>query len=66
MAWIPLLLASWIVFDVVLVAIVLGIAHRRRLRERRTLRAAPELLLPRAGISWLAGVSAAGPRASQR
>ncbi len=30
MAWIPLLLASWIVVDVLIVAIMLAVARRRR------------------------------------
>lgn len=33
MAWIPLLLAGWIVVDVVVVAIVLVLARRRRQRS---------------------------------
>lgn len=33
MAWIPLLLASWIAFDVVVVAAVLAVARRKRKRE---------------------------------
>ncbi len=32
MAWIPLLLASWIVVDVLIVAIMLAVARRRRHR----------------------------------
>lgn len=34
MAWIPLLLASWIVVDVVIVAAVLAVARRKRRRDR--------------------------------
>jgi hypothetical protein len=41
MAWIPLLLAGWIVVDVLIVATVLVLARRRRQRELRAVPPTP-------------------------
>jgi hypothetical protein len=55
MAWIPLLLASWIVLDVVIVAIVLALASRRRRFVARAAEPLAELpLLPPEGTVQVA------------
>lgn len=51
MAWIPLLLAGWIVVDAVIVAAVLAFARRRRSRLH-TANAVPQRHLPRSVVAY--------------